>query len=65
MQLSEYIMQSVNINSIVKSIQQNQEIVSAQSNGIIIKIIPTKMTRKQKKLFSNSALSNFKQYISI
>lgn len=58
-------MQSVNINSIVKSIQQNQEIVSAQSNGIIIKIIPTKMTRKQKKLFSNPALSNFKQYISI
>lgn len=58
-------MQSVNINSIVKSIQQNQEIVSAQSNGIIIKIIPTKMTRKQKKLFSNSALSNFKQYITL
>ena len=58
-------MQSVNINSIIKSIQQNQEIVSAQSNGIIIKIIPTKMTRKQKKLFSNPALSNFKQYISI
>lgn len=58
-------MQSVNINSIVKSIQQNQEIVSAQSNGIIIKIIPTKMTRKQKKLFANPALSNFKQYISI
>ena len=58
-------MQSVNINSIVKSIQQNQDIVSAQSNGIIIKIIPTKMTRKQKKLFSNPALSNFKQYVTL
>ena len=58
-------MQSVNINSIIKSIQQNQEIVSAQSNGIIIKIIPTKMTRKQKKLFSNPALSNFKQYVTL